>query len=242
MKILINALKNKRKLIFFDLEGTQFSQEIIAIAAIKVTLDAKFNIKKIDKKGFKQYVKAKDEVGTFVSKLTHITDSQLKKEGIAFEKAINLFKSYVGTNPEEYTFICYGNYDLRLFFNTSHKNDNYGETFIKIISKNCLDFSNFSSTYIKDNKGNKCSLIESIVALNETPLTNEHDPLVDTKNLIILFSAFLNKKEEVAREYKKVLLNYGKYQKPIINILKKLSAGQNVSPQDFDQYINDTFI
>ena len=147
MKILINALKNKRKLIFFDLEGTQFSQEIIAIAAIKVTLDAKFNIKKIDKKGFKQYVKAKDEVGTFVSKLTHITDSQLKKEGITFEKAINLFKSYVGANPEEYTFICYGNYDLRLFFNTSHKNDNYGETFIKIISKNCLDFSNFSSTY-----------------------------------------------------------------------------------------------
>ena len=41
------------------------------------------------------------------------------------------------------------------------------------------------------------------------------------------------------REYKKVLSNYGKYPRPIANILKKLNANQNVTPVDFEKYIED---
>ena len=53
MKFLENVLNCKRKLIFFDLEGTQTTSEIIAIAAIKVTLDARYNVKKLMKKDLK---------------------------------------------------------------------------------------------------------------------------------------------------------------------------------------------
>ena len=49
MKFLETLLNGRRKVVFFDLEGTQKTSEIIAIAAVKVTLDTKYNIKKIDK-------------------------------------------------------------------------------------------------------------------------------------------------------------------------------------------------
>ena len=192
MKELINILKGKRKLLFFDLEGTQETKEIIAIGASKVNLDAKFFIKSFDKKGFKQYVKSNGEIGKFV-----------------------------------------------IDFTTCQLHNDYGRNFIDIICKNYLDLSNFSSRFVKDNNFNKCSLVESIVNLDGTPLKNEHDPLVDTKNLIILFDLLTKNKQALMREYKKVLSNYGKYPRPIANILKKLNANQNVTPVDFEKYIED---
>ena len=239
MKELINILKGKRKLLFFDLEGTQETKEIIAIGASKVNLDAKFFIKNFDKKGFKQYVKSNGEIGKFVTDLTNINEKTLKEKGITFEKMIDKFKSYVGKNPEDFLFITYGNFDLKLLHTTCQLHNDYGRNFIDIICKNYLDLSNFSSRFVKDNNFNKCSLVESIVNLNRTPLKNEHDPLVDTKNLIILFDLLTKNKQALMREYKKVLSNYGKYPRPIANILKKLNANQNVTPVDFEKYIED---
>ena len=181
MKELINILKGKRKLLFFDLEGTQETKEIIAIGASKVNLDAKFFIKNFDKKGFKQYVKSNGEIGKFVTDLTNINEKTLKEKGITFEKMIDKFKSYVGKNPGDFLFITYGNFDLKLLHTTCQLHNDYGRNFIDIICKNYLDLSNFSSRFVKDNNFNKCSLVESIVNLDGTPLKNEHDPLVDTK-------------------------------------------------------------
>ena len=47
MKVLTNALKGSRTIVFFDFEGTQFSQEIVALGAIKVDIDEKNQIMKI---------------------------------------------------------------------------------------------------------------------------------------------------------------------------------------------------
>ena len=50
MKVLTNALKGSRTIVFFDFEGTQFSQEIVALGAIKVDIDEKNQImKKLNK-------------------------------------------------------------------------------------------------------------------------------------------------------------------------------------------------
>ena len=69
MKILKNCLNDCKTIVFFDFEGTQHSQEIIAIGAIKVDIDAKLQvIKKYNH--FKVYVKAKDSVGPIVETLT----------------------------------------------------------------------------------------------------------------------------------------------------------------------------
>lgn len=239
MKQLINALKNKRNLIFFDLEGTQESIEIIAIGAVKVSLDAKYNLKSQDKKGFKKYVISAGEIGPYVEKLTSITPEIIKKEGITYEKMIDKFQKYIGKNPQDYVYITYGNYDIKLLRHTLSLHENYGEEFINIICSNYLDLSEFLARYLRDNKGNRCSLIESIVNLEGTPLVNEHDPLVDTKNLIILFDLITKKKKLLAQSYKEILLSYNKCPRPILNVLKKLKANENVTPKDFDTYIDD---
>lgn len=44
MKILKNCLNDCKTIVFFDFEGTQHSQEIIAIGAIKVDIDAKLQV------------------------------------------------------------------------------------------------------------------------------------------------------------------------------------------------------
>lgn len=46
MKLIDKLLNGSKTIVFLDFEGTQISQEIIAIGAVKVTLD-KNNIKKI---------------------------------------------------------------------------------------------------------------------------------------------------------------------------------------------------
>ena len=66
----INKILNCRKeVIFLDFEGTQFSQEIFAIGAIKVLLD---NKNRVNKKSspFKVYVKTQNKIGSIIEKLT----------------------------------------------------------------------------------------------------------------------------------------------------------------------------
>lgn len=239
MKQLDIVLKNKRKILFFDLEATQESKEVIAIGAIKVNLDAKNFIKSKDKTGFKKYVLSNGPIGKYVENLTHINQDYLNKNGIKYTEMLDKLEKYIGKNIDDFLFVSYGNFDIKLLYFELEKTNNYKIDFIKKISKNYLDFSEFVSKFIKDNNGNKCSLIEAIVNLNGTPYKNEHDPLIDTKNLILLFDLFSKNKSIIAFEYKKVLSNYGKYPRPIANIIKKLNANQNVTPTDFEQYIND---
>ena len=52
MKSINKALNNANQIVFLDFEGTQFSQEIIAIGAYKAILDNKKQVIKYDD-GFK---------------------------------------------------------------------------------------------------------------------------------------------------------------------------------------------
>lgn len=239
MKFIEKLTKGKRKLIFFDLEGTQTSCEIIAIAAIKVQLDARYMIKQIDDVGFKKYVIPQDKIGHIITKLTGIDDELIKKEGITFEKAIGLFKKYIGKDLDQYMYVTYGNYDKKLLFSTSNKNNSFGMDFIKTISTNYIDFSTFLSKFMKDEKGNNYSLSESIVALGGQFKGIKHDPLSDTKNLVQLYDLFSKNKVMLKAEYKRLICNDPKLPKPISNAIKKLLSNQNVTPKDFEQYIDD---
>ena len=112
MKKLAKILKGHKYLCFMDFEGTQISHEMIALGAVLCTLDKKGNIKK-EKESFKIYVKPKNKVGNFVTKLTGITDEQLAKEGVSFNKAMNDFKKYCGMAFKKTTFLTFGNHDAR---------------------------------------------------------------------------------------------------------------------------------
>jgi inhibitor of KinA sporulation pathway (predicted exonuclease) len=239
MKFLENLLKCKRKLVFFDLEGTQTTAEIIAIAAIKVTLDAKYNIKKIDEKGFKKYVKSQGSIGPVVTRLTGINEDLLNDLGISYQKAFDAFMTYVGKDINDCIFITYGNYDKKLLFQTCKVNDDYRIDDIKKITTNYADLSLFISRFMKDDKNNLLSLSECVEMLGGTFKGLKHDPMADTVNLVQVYDLFTKNKAAVKERYKHLISTDPKLPKPIANIIKKLDSGQNVSPKDFQQYIDD---
>ena len=74
--MLTSKLNDANQIVFMDFEGTQLTQEIIAIGAIKADLDNKKQIKKLYKP-FKVYVISEGVVGPFVENLTGITDLYL---------------------------------------------------------------------------------------------------------------------------------------------------------------------
>ena len=82
MNAIKKLLKGHRTLVFLDLEGTQFSHEIIAIGAVKVKVDEQGKIEKGAPKTFKCYVKCMGTIGKFITNLTKIDETILKEQGL----------------------------------------------------------------------------------------------------------------------------------------------------------------
>ncbi len=237
MKEINRLLNSSKTIVFLDYEGTQFTQEIIAIGAIKVILDNKNQIKKVYP-GFKQYVKAHGEVGPVVSKLTGITDIELQDKGINFLYANKYFKQYVGVHTN-IKYITYGNFDMRLLHQTSTIAGINEDPFIKSIYKNYIDFSSLLGRYVKSKKGTQLSLHDALELFNVTPQGEPHDPMFDALNLMLLYKAVLNNRALITKEYTKLLLNYHVYPAPISKILKDLKTKGTTSMEDFIKYIGE---
>ena len=103
MKNLKRIVGNRKTLVFIDLEGTQFSHEMIAIGAVKVDLHKDCSVKKIHK-GYYTLVLPKNKIGRVVTDLTGLTDAEVKKDGIRFRAAIQNFKNMsVETSIKHYS-------------------------------------------------------------------------------------------------------------------------------------------
>lgn len=239
MKLLNQKLKDKRKIIFFDLEGTQSTSEIIAIGAVKVTLDAKFNILTIDNTGFKRYVKANGSIGPIVKKLTRIDENLLKKEGITFEQACKDFTKYVGGDLNSYCFITYGDYDMVMLKRTSMLHDESTKMLYQVISRNYFDYSSFVSSFITNKKGKIISLIDAITKLGGKPFENQHDPLCDTQNLILLYRLVREQRKQLAALYKEALANKTDVPPVMLQIIRKLNENKTITPEEYQNIIED---
>ena len=100
MKIMKKIIKKHRHLVFMDFEGTQYSHELIAFGAVKVTLDKNYNIIRVNK-GIKYYVKAKNKIGSFVKKLTSIDEEILEKQLNLWNFFLEIMKNYVIINSTD---------------------------------------------------------------------------------------------------------------------------------------------
>lgn len=238
MKKLLKIFKKHKHIVFFDLEGTQHSQEMIAIGAVLCTIDKYGRISKY-KKPFKLYVKAKNKIGRFVTNLTGITEAILEKEGVSFLEAMNAFKKYCGIAWKKSLFVSFGNHDLRIFNQTIAYNINSPKELCHQIHANYWDFGSFISNYIKDNNGCMMSLIHYCELFGVDMHQPAHDPEADALNLAKLYDKFIKEKGIVLDEYKKVLANNKKFPEPILAILKLLMEGKEVRPQDFDDAIKE---
>lgn len=236
MEKILKILRKRKYICFFDLEGTQHSQEMIAIGAVLCSLDKHGKIKR-EKAPFKRYVKAKNRVGKIVINLTGITDAQLASEGVEFVTAMNDFKKYVGLVWKKCMFVSFGNNDIRILNQTISYNLNSPKELCHQIHKNYWDFGGFLTNFVKDDKGHMMSLVHYCEAFGVKLVEPSHDPVSDALNLAHLYQAFLVEKEFVQEEYKKILVAFNKLPEPIHQVILKLSKNEVVTPEFFDEEI-----
>ncbi len=238
MKSLAKSLRGYKTVIFVDLEGTQFSHEVIEIGAYKAYLNEDLTIKKVARP-FRCYVKAKRPVGSFVEKMTGISEKKLREEGCEFPVAQQAFRKYVGKDWFRSIFLTYGNQDAFMMRSSLEHSPEASVEDVRIFCSHNFDFGTFLSSYVRDEKGNVLSLAHACEKL-ETPFDGTaHDALDDAKNLMSLYSAFVEKKDIVKNHYLHIL-SQGKMMTPALRkAALRLAKGEDVSSEMFLAWVRE---
>ncbi len=232
MKALEKRLQKQRCLIFIDLEGTQMSHEIIEIGAYKVILRDDLTVKKIFKP-YHAYVLAKHRVGPIVTKLTGITDLQLKREGIPFRTMQVQLKKYMGKDFNHPLFVSYGPTDSTMFLASSENNMDASTDEARFVSRHFFDLAGFIGQFVRDEHNNIYSLTNVLKIYNVEFEGTAHNAQADAYNLLLLYQAFLANPETTLRYYMRLLGNGNHLAAPVAEVIRALTKGKTVTPDDF---------
>lgn len=239
MKALEKKLTDHRCLIFIDLEGTQTSHEIIEIGAYKVLLRDDLTIKKIFKP-YHAFVLAKHRVGPIVTKLTGITDLQLKREGIPFRTMQLQLKKYIGKDFKNPLFVSYGPTDATMFLASSENNMDASTDEARFVARHFFDLAAFVGQYLRDEKNDSIlSLTNALKAYEVDFEGTAHNAQDDAYNLLLLYKAFLEKPHITLEHYMKVLGRAGHLPGPIAAVIARLNKGETVTPEVFRKCAED---
>ena len=238
MKDLKRLLGDKRSLLFFDLEATQFSHEMIEIGAIRVFIRDDYSIKK-EFKPYHAYVRPKHRIGSVVTKLTGINEKTLEK-AISYREVLNGLKKYLGKEFGKTVFVCYGDQDPRILQATIENNLDADKETSRFIMKHCFDFLKFFSQYVRDDHNCYLSLTRACEAM-EVPFEGKaHGALADAKNLMNLYSAFLKRSDLIELQYRKVLAKGGDLPAPIVTLINRLNKGETITQEIYHQIIKES--
>lgn len=238
MKKLLRSIGKEKIVVFLDLEGTQFSHELIALGAFKTKLKRDGTFARLDK-GFQIYVKSLNPIGKFVEKLTGITEMTLVDKGVNYVEAMAAFKKYVGRDYKKAKYITFGSHDIRIFSQSELQSGASADGFFEIIKHNHVDLSKIISEYIKDDKNNPLSLTNYCKLFNVTLSGTEHEALSDAKNLAYLYNAVIKNPEIVSREYMKIIESGRGMPRPIQKLIKKMREDGKVEATDLDRFVKE---
>ena len=236
MKKINQLLKGRRNLVFLDFEGTQRTSEMIAIGAISCSLNKDGTIKKY-KKPFKIYVRSLSKVGSFVVKLTGITDELLRKEAVSFSEAMTALRKYVGLLWKKSLFVTFGNNDMRILNQTISHNLKFPKEICEQIHHNYWDFATFFNNYVRDDNGNNLSLVHACEMFNIELVGKPHDPSNDAVHLAYLYNAFVSNVDLVTTRYEDVLFKNHKMPEPVLKMMEMIKEGKTVTPEDFKEAV-----
>lgn len=239
MFALKKILKKSRTLVFLDLEGTQFSHEIIAIGAIKCKINDDLKIIEENNEKLLIYVKPKEAIGKIIKELTNLTDEFIEKNGYSFDNALIKIKDYVGEDFNNCTFVVFGSNDARMFIESEKHSHPLNRDICHTIVSKIFDYLAFISQFIRDEHNNTYSLVNYLSVFGKNPQGISHNPLNDALDLKSLYTCFLERKDIVKEEYKKLLNKHKIYPEPIKKILNKLDNDCVVTKEDFDNFISD---
>ena len=236
MRELDKALRGKRCLLFIDLEGTQMTHEMIEIGAYKVLLRPDGTVKKVFKP-YHAYVLAKHRVGPIVTKLTGITDFQLKKEGIPFRLVQQQLKKYLGKDYNDCLLVSYGTQDAHIILASAENNMDASMEDARSLSRRFCDLAEFIARFVRDDQGNLYSLTNILKIYDVQFEGTAHNAQADAYNLLLLYQAFLEHPEVTAAQYQKLLSHYNHAPLPVLRVLQQLNRGEAVTPEDWAHHI-----
>lgn len=239
MNALLKKLRNKHTLVFIDFEATQFSHEIIASGLVKCHIDDEGKIISKDE-GILIYTKPRSQIGSIVTKITSISEEFIKQNGISWKDTIQRINEYVGEDLSDILFVCFGSNDPRMIVESNRFSHPDNTNISKEWLHHFFDFMTFFGDYIRDKTGNTYSLVNSLKLFSLEPIGSSHNPLNDAIDLMRLYDAFINNPEIVFEEYQKVLFMHKHLPQPIKEVITKLSKGEDVSVEDFQNFVKKT--
>ena len=239
MRDLEKHINQRKSLCFLDLEGTQFSHEMIAIGAIKVDIRKDLSVKKIHK-GYYSLVLPKNKIGKVVTDLTGITEADVKKNGKRLRSVIIELKKYLGRDFSKTLFITFGNHDLRILSQSLAYNLDAPKEDIHMMMKHNFDFAEWIANYVKDENNNTYSLANLLKVFEVEFEGVQHNALADTLNLVYLYKKVLERKDILCDEYRKVLAKYRHLPEPLHEVINLLvNEHKSVSPEEFDNLVKE---
>lgn len=192
---LQSLLDKKNVIVFFDLEGTQFSHKMIAISLIGYEIVDKIHVGR-NLFSYFSYVKCEDNIGDLVSKMTGINSKILNREGKSIQTVIKEINILL--RPYHRFFISYGNQDLFILRNSIF-DDETMNNFFKNIKNNYLDFHSYLEKRIVSNKGASYSL-SSLKDLFDINIEgNYHNPQFDSLCLKEIYEHYVSNPDKMAK-------------------------------------------
>ena len=240
MQDLAKIINYRKTLCFLDLEGTQFSHEMIALGAVKVDLKKDLSVKRIHK-GYYSLVLAKNRVGKVVTDLTGITDEEVKRDGKRLRTVIQELKKYLGRDFNKTLFVTFGNHDLRILAQSLAYNLDAPKDDIHLMIKHNFDFADWISSYVRDENGNNYSLANLLKVFGVNFEGQQHNALADTLNLVYLYDEVLKRKDILNVEYRNVLLKQRHLPAPLHDMLRILiDEKRDLTLEEFDELIKQS--
>lgn len=240
MNIFNSVVKNVKALVFLDLEGTQFTGEVIEIGASLAVLDKDGSIKKTSKP-YRRYVKAHSKIGAIVTRITGIEQETLNRQGLTFAHAIKELHDYVGKYWNSCLFVTFGNGDKHMLQSSFEMNPEANKEYMGNLFKKNWDLLAFLSQYIKDENGNCYSLTNFLKVFGVEFEGQAHDAYADARNLQKLYEEAIRHPEVFEDHYRKILQGYSHMPAPIAKVMKKLNRGETVTPEQYQAFISEVF-
>mgnify|MGYP004485905551 FL=1 len=148
-------------------------------------------------------------------------------------------REYIGDYLNHTLFVCFGNNDTRMLIESMRISHPKNQPLAKTWLPHFFDLMTFMSQFIRDDKNNTFSLINFLKLYNIEPTGVSHNPLNDAKDLKNLYIKFLNDKETLLIEYRKLLLKMKLIPEPVKKLLFDIMDDKEINKDIFNQYLKD---
>lgn len=186
-------------LVFFDIEGAQFSHKMISIGLAGYRRKDGIQLEEKPIFTYHSLVKCEDEIGPVVMNMTGITPEMVKKEGKDVRQVILDINRLI--RPYKRKFISYGNQDTKMILSSIDRKDETEMNFFRNLMKNHLDFHDYLEKRVCDRNGQSYSIERLLSLFHLQGNGKSHDPLTDTMDLAKIYSEYIRDEEIIVDLY-----------------------------------------